>query len=385
MPPTTTRRASTGARTVLRAALCAALGALLLLSASLLSAAAAASYEVWALDQGTNRLYVFTPDLEVAEVVDFPEGVDMPHMVSFTSDGGYAFIANVASGNVAVVRAHDREVVALIATGAGTHYAGVVPGDRSVIVDVIGEGKLVELLFDAEREEVTVGRELVIADDPLFVARASEFPSSSPICHAYDREGRYAYVTLGPSLANAGLIVLDIETFTLARVHPGSEIAANCGTALGPDGRRLFLTGGSVDQGLWFAYDTVDGILEHVGDSGGTDAHGLYPTPDGREVWLVNRHSSNGLVIDPVTLEIVDEIPFSGKSPDIMAMSPDGRFVFVTLRGEAPRSGPHAIAGDTPGVAVLDVATRELVTILRPDAGNPASDFHAVAVRPLER
>jgi YVTN family beta-propeller protein len=344
---------------------------------------ATSDYEVWALDQGTNTIYILTPELEVAETIVLPDTIDMPHMIDFTSDGAYAFIANVASGNVAVVRAADREVVSVIPTGTGTHYAGVVPGDETVVVAVIGDRHLVEIAIDPANESFLLGRHLVVADDPAFAARADEFPGSSPVCHAYTHDGRYAYVTLGPALADAGLLVLDVEAFELARVFPPSEVRSNCGTGASPNGERMFLTGGSLEESLWYAFDTSTHELVTSAATGGTDAHGIAFTPDGGELWLVNRHSSDGVVIDPHTLETIDEIPFTGRSPDILVVSPDGRYVFVTLRGPEPRSGPHAIMGDTPGVAVLDVATRELVTVIEPDRGNGASDFHGIGLRSI--
>ncbi len=351
----------------------------------LVTSTALAGFEVWALDQGTNVLYVITPDLEVGETIALPDGVDMPHMIDFTSDHAYAFVANVASGNTAVIRASDREVVALLDTGAGTHYAGVVPGDGSVIVDVIGEAKLVEILVDLDAETFEIGRELVLADDPLIAARADEFPSTSPICHDYTSDGRYAYVTLGPALAGAGLVILDVETFELVRVYPGSEVRTNCGTIASPDGSHVFLNGGSVEEGVWYVFDATTHEVVHQASSRGTDAHGVFFSNDGSELWMVNRHSSNGIVIDPVTFEVIDEIAFTGRSPDILTIGLDDRHAFVTLRGPEPRSGPHAIHGDTPGVAVIDVATRELVAVLEPDRGNTASDFHGIALRPLAR
>lgn len=350
---------------------------------TLAASAAAAAFEIWALDQGTNVLYVITPDLEVGETIALPAGIDMPHMIAFSSDQAYAFVANVASGNTAVIRASDREVVALLDTGAGTHSAVVVPGDRRVVVDVIGEAKLVEIVVDIAQERFEIGRELVLADDPLIRARSDEFPSTNPICHDYTADGRFAYITLGPALANAGLVVLDVETFELVRVFPGSEIATNCGTIASPDGRHVFLNGGSVDEGVWYVFDAETHEMVHQASSRGTDAHGVYFTNDGSELWMVNRHSSNGIVIDPVTFDVIDEIAFTGRSPDIMTIGLDDAYAFVTLRGPQPRSGPHAIHGDTPGVAVIDVATRALVTVLEPDRGNPASDFHGIALRRL--
>ena len=362
---------------------CTALIAIVTAIGLSLGLAAAPDYELWALDQGTNTIYVITPELEVSEVIELPEEIDMPHMIAFDSGFRYAFIANPASGNTAVIRASDREVVAVLPTGPGSHFAGVVPGDAQVIVDVIADAKLVEIRLDLDNEVFALGRELVVAEDPLFMSRADEFPGSRPICHDHTPDGRYAYVTLGPALADSGLVILDTESFRLSHVFPPSEVRTNCGAVAAPDGRHMFLNGGSVDQGLWYVFDTATHEKIHEDDSRGTDAHGVWLTPDGSELWMVNRHSSNGIVIDPATFEVVAEIEFTGTSPDIITMSPDGRHAFITLRGPEPRSGPHAIAGATPGVAVLEVASRQLVSIIEPDRGNPASDFHGIGLRPL--
>jgi DNA-binding beta-propeller fold protein YncE len=307
----------------------------------------------------------------------------MPHMIAFDSSYRYAFIASPASGDTAVMRTADREVVAILPTGAGSHLAGVTPGDTQVIVDVIAEAKLVEIDVDVDAERFTLGRELILAEDPLVVERADAFAGTSPICHDTTADGRFAYVTLGPALAAGGLVVLDTESFSLVRVFPPSEVRTNCGTIRSPDGRHMFLNGGSVDEGVWYVFDTATHEPVFEGDSRGTDAHGVMFSADGAELWMVNRHSSDGIVIDPESFEVVDDIAFTGQSPDILAIGPDNRYAFVTLRGPEPRSGPHAIAGDTPGVAVIDVATRELVTVLEPDRGNVASDFHGIGVRPL--
>ena len=350
----------------------------------LLTNALAAEYEVWALDQGTNTIYIITPELEVSEVIALPQDIDMPHMIDFTSDYAYAFIANPASANTAVMRTSDREVISVLPTGAGSHFAGVVPGDERVIVDVIAEARLVEIELDLANEAFSIGRELVVAEDPLFASRAEEFPGSSPVCHDYTLDGRYGYVTLGPGIADGGLVILDTESFSFERVFPPSEVRTNCGTIVSPDGRHMFLSGGSVDEGVWYVFDTGTHELIHEDGSRGTDAHGVWFTADGSELWMVNRHSSNAIIIDAETLAVTDEIEFTGRSPDILTISPDNRYAFITLRGPEQRTGPHAIAGDTPGVAVFDVESRELVTIIEPDHGNPVSDFHGIGLRRLD-
>ncbi|MBA3342622.1 MAG: hypothetical protein H0T48_12420 [Gemmatimonadaceae bacterium] len=99
---------------------------------------------------------------------------------------------------------------------------------------------------------------------------------------------------------------------------------------------------------------------------------------------MVNQVTSNAQVIDPRTRAVIAEIPFGGKTPDIVAMSPDSRFAFITLRGPNPVTMPHLAVGETPGVAVLDVRTRKQVRLLEPAKGDAKSDFHGIAVRLLQ-
>lgn len=346
-------------------------------------------YEIWALDQGTNVIHVYDQELkEVSRILLGEHGVRVPHMIDFTSDGRYAFTANVGSGNVAVIRAEDRMVVDIIQTGPRTHMAGVRPGDQVVIADIIGspdvrrDGKLVEISLDLESERFEIGRELVIAEDAVFQAKADAFNDVAAICHFDTADGARSFVTLGPDLANGGLLVVDNSSFTLEEAWGPQELPTNCGTMLTPDGRHMLVNGGGEGVGVWHALDveTLEVVRQDM-DSQGVDAHGVRNLPNGREIWMVNRGTSNGIVIDAETLEIVDTIPDTGKTPDILDFSPDSRYAFVTLRGPQPVSMPHMAKGETPGFAVIDVESRKLLEVIQPAPNNPASDFHGIGVR----
>ena len=353
----------------------------------------AQDYEVWAMDQGTHIVHVYDASLQEIGRLDLgAQGARVPHMIEFTPDYRYAFVANPATGNVAVIRAADRSLVALIPTGPRTHHAAVAPDGRSVLVSVIGaadapwDGKLVELLIDADNERFTVGRELVLAADPVFAARKADLKDTGgAVCAAFTGDGRQAYVTLGPSLAEGGVVVLDTRAFRLLELAAPHEVEANCGTILDPDGQHMYLVGGDRGIGVWHAMDTRTHRSRHRAESGGHDAHGSRVTPDGREYWLVNRQTSDGVVIDTRTREVVARIPFVGKTPDIVAISPDNRFAFITLRGPKPVTMPHLAVGETPGFAVFDVRGRSLVRLVEPAKGNESSDFHGIAVRPVRR
>jgi DNA-binding beta-propeller fold protein YncE len=357
------------------------------------AAPAAAEFEIWAMDQGTHVIHVFDPAfVELARIEMEPHGMRVPHMLEFTSDYRYAFVAAPATGNTAVIRTADRAVVAVIRTGPRTHHAAVAPDDRTVLVSVIGaanapwDGRIVEIVADYENERFTVGRQLVLAEDPLFAARKAEFrESGGAVCMAFTRDGRAAYVTLGPELEESGVVVLDPQAFRLTQVFPPAEVDANCGTILSPDGEHMYLVGGGREVGVWHAHDTRTHRSVQRTESRGHDAHGSAVTPDGREYWLVNRVTSNAVVVDTRTLQVIEEIDFVGKTPDIVAMSPDGAHVYVTLRGPEPVTMPHVAVGETPGIAVIDARTRKVVRLVEPARGDPKSDFHGIAVRPLDR
>jgi DNA-binding beta-propeller fold protein YncE len=340
-------------------------------------------FELWAMDQGTNSIWIFDEELEYKEQIDLDGIITRPHMIDFTAAYDYAFVANTVSGDVAILRTNDRELVSVVPTGPGSHAANVAPSNDFALVDVMGEDAIKEIVFDLADESFSIGRTLVIADDPVFAERAEDFDGSKPICQAFTPDGKYAYVTLGPGFGQSGLVILDTETFTLEKVFPPSEVSSNCGAMLSPDGTKMWLNGGSLDAGVFYVFDVSDHTLIHSGDSGGLDTHGQGFTPNANEVWMVHRASSDASIVDPVTYGIIDTMAFVGKSPDILVFSPAGDRLFVTTRGPNPLSGPHAIAGDTPGFAVIDVPSRTLLEVVQPDGDNEESDFHGIGLIPL--
>lgn len=353
-----------------------------------------AGYEIWAADQGTDIMYIYEPGDASGENFDLVDEFDLstnggrPHMVHFTSDYEYAAVAN-AAGPV-IIRTADREIVAEPETGGGTHFAGFSPDDEWLIVDVIGDNKIVRIDVDIDEESFEVADEIVPSDEIDDIE-----DTQNPVCHSWDHSGRTIH-TLGPAYGDGGVVIVDQDTFEIDVAWPGEDLPANCGTIPHPDEDKFYLTAGAPsdpDEGVegageYYVLDTAADEILVEGDTAGVDAHGFWYTTDGEELWVLNRETNDGVIIDPDSDDVVDEIdaygPDEDDAPDILWGTPDGQHMIVTLRGDEPVTGdPHAATGVNPGFAVLDVETRDVITNVVPDDDDPASDFHGIGIKPL--
>jgi DNA-binding beta-propeller fold protein YncE len=364
-------------------------------------------HEVWVLDQGTDRIHVHAADHRPIAVIDvspaalrrvdpgfdLDAGRTVPHMIDFDSEHRYAFVAATAGGATIVIDAVTREVVAVLRTGPGTHMAAVTPDDSAVWVAVIGARTLVEIPLDlgAAAPTFTIGRTVDVEE--LLSTTGFDYPSASPVCHLYDRDGR-AWITLGPGMQQGGLFVFDTVTASVVHAYDPTVVRANCGVGFTADGRRAIANWSGVfgadiedGEGEWYVFDTATFALLETRSSEGVDAHGVRLSADGREFWQVNRGTGDGLRIDARTFAVTGRIE-AGDAPDILDVSPDGRFVYITQRGPNPLSGdPHVSRGGAPGVLVLDASSGALVTrIDLPEVldaeGRVLNDVHGIGVRP---
>ena len=375
-----------------------------------------AQYEVWALDQGTEWIHIYEPTetgiFQSTEQIDtFGDEAQMPHMIHYSSDYEYAVIACTGGGEegyakTLVYRTEDRELVANLETGPGTHFAGFSPDDDAIIVDVIGESKIVKIDADLDAEEFTIADEIEISEA---IDGLTE-QEGAPICHSYDHSGRSIH-TLGPAYGNAGVVIVDHDDFSVDVAFSGEELPANCGTMPHPTEDKFYLTAGAPTPtddegepiegeegvGAYYVLDTeTDELLVDGASTEGVDAHGFWFTPDGEELWVLNRETNDGVIVDPDTDDVIDEIDAFGPAddpddhtardaPDIMWADPTGEHMFVSLRGTQPRSGdPHAATGVTSGFSVIDIESRAIEDVVQVDPDAFASDVHGIGVRPFD-
>jgi DNA-binding beta-propeller fold protein YncE len=402
------------------------------------SHATSRGHEIWMLDQGTDRIHVHDgrthrekATIDVSWAALQAEGFErgnpdpaaptMPHMIDFDSEYRYAFVAATSGASTIVIDARLKEVVAVLATGAGSHMAAVVPDDSAAWTGVIGAEEMVEIPLDLDAPDPSfeIGRVLSVpellapveAENPdwrPFPAPEPDpgdftYASYSPVCHQYSPDSTEAWIALGPGWHQGALFVLDLDTAEVTAAWNPTEVHANCGIAITEDRAVANWSGrvveGADTAGEWYVFDRSS--KEHLrthsaarGSVAGLDVHGLRLTPDGSQYWQVNRGSNDALVIDAGSIDSPEfaahELPDAVDAPDILDFAPDSSLVYISQRGPNPLTGaPHAAAGTTPGVRIIDAATFESVGLIEPptvhgDAGEVLNDIHGVGVRPSE-
>ncbi len=164
------------------------------------------------------------------------------------------------------------------------------------------------------------------------------------------------------------------------------------------------------------------------------DAHGMIETLDDRYVHVVDRIQNTMDVYDAQTLQSVGKydltsadgkgtgtgpcgaasvedpgmvssgvaLPTNDPAPDLMGITPDGKYIVVALRGPKPVTVNHGAQGSCPGVGMIELtnggASGKLVSVLRASntadtaippnfagganyIGNEAADIHGASTR----
>lgn len=360
-----------------------------------------AGFEVWAADQNGNLLYVLDPEAAPIRTLDAPAlgGADRPHMLWAVPGDPYVYSANTVSNSVTVL---DRagEVQAVVRdVGKAPHAAQPNPGspDRIYVfniapqaTDEAGRPDRGETITEIVRRggeggaAWEVARTLDLRGDPA-LADSLRFPSRRPVCGGFSRDGRLLLVTL----FDGGLAVVDLEAWRVSEAWGADRIARHgCGFASSPDRGELYVTAGDLTSSWLYVFDVSDPqprlVAAHDLSAEGRDAHGVHLDPARRELWVVHRVSSNVTIHPLASIREVgharEEIPFVGRTPDLIAFSPDASRAYITLRGPNPAPTiPHATVGETPGVAIVDVQARELLRVV--ELGDrETADFHGVFV-----
>jgi DNA-binding beta-propeller fold protein YncE len=401
-----------------------------------------APYEVWALDQADTRpdgggtLYIYEGSKlsgrarPTAEVVDLGEAARercladtgtaprRPHMLAFNPTQSHAIISFVATGHVLFMDAAHRTPLTCIDVGAQAHAAFASPDERYVIV-ANQNGKLLQRIgteystntFHLE-DEATI--DLAAGTTPSGALRQdpSLRPDNAPICPIIDSISHFTFVTL----RGGGLFVVDSTATPMAivgeydrdTVHPNGcgGVEARGKVYLNSGGGTL---GNPLESDLYaFPLDDFSSspnppntptprlVFSHD-DRGFVDSHGAVLTRQHGYLWVADRAANRVIVVDTAVDQVVNEVDLSGAvsrdpAPDLLAISPAGHRVFMTLRGPNPLTanvtGVDNAVGSTPGVGIVRVEQGGRTGVLHAVApiskvveGVERADPHGIGVR----
>ncbi len=156
------------------------------------------------------------------------------------------------------------------------------------------------------------GRTLLVIHVPTatYLGEIDLGPESRP--HSFDflPDGRHAVATMEGS---GEIALVDVVARSVARTFPTGGDDSHM-VRVGPDGARAYVTSRGGDGTL--SVVDLSGENETVVIETGPGAEGLAVSPDGGEVWVVNRLDASISIVDTETLAVRDVIeapPFAGR------------------------------------------------------------------------
>jgi YVTN family beta-propeller protein len=313
------------------------------------------------------------------------------------------YVANQASGKVTVIDAATDSVVAVVdfatmgfSAHPKPHHIVVEPDGSYWYVSLVGDNAVVKLdranRVVAKAETVTPG---LLAIDPtsdlLYATRSMsavnapariavinrrtmtpeeiEVLVARPHGLAVAPDGQHAYVA---SLGTNQIAVYDAkrEQVRIVDVPGGDTSQVIVQLAVSPDGRTLVAT--SQLTGKLLVFDLADRAKPKLVQQVPT---GDWPwlvtfTPDGAEVWVPNQRSNDVTVVDAKRWSVITTVKGDFAQPDGIAISGDGRLVFVAnhntdhvmtaggISMAMPMSGTTAAPGR---VIIIDARRRAVV------------------------
>jgi uncharacterized lipoprotein YbaY len=346
-----------------------------------------------------------------------------PHMIRFNESQTHAIIAFVASGHTVFMDADTGEPLDCLratrsSTGQQVHAAYPSPDGRFVLVANQNGKRLERIMVDYVANSFSADTaamlDLATCTTPSGApCQAPDTrPDNAPVC-PFMSDGGLAFVTL----RGGGLLVVDVRDTPMrivaeydsatikgngcGGVHVGGHMYVNAGGRPG-ELHHMDVYGFDVYRFPLDGFDDRTGPLARNSPApqviwtaqGAHDSHGMVATPDGDWLWVLDRHGDTAEVFEAGEGRHVGTVGLNGPltdnaAPDIAAISPDGRRIYVALRGGMPLSGdPHNATGSTPGLGIIELTaggrTGRLAAIARISNihnGADRADPHAVAVR----
>lgn len=319
--------------------------AVVLALACVIPVAANGSGEIWVTAQNANELKILHGNGEV-ETVPLWRGAE-PHTITFSPDGSYAYVSNLGDGDLVVVRARDRQVVARLNFGPNWTHHTVPSPDGSILLSANPmTGMLTKIAADEDAETWTPVAQVNVA---------AAIAGPGPVCVAFRPDGRRAYVSLfGP-----GIAVVDVPTMTVLRRLPTAG-SAQCGLTNSKDGRTIFLLAAG-GQGHFYRLDTTTDTLVEDTSFGpiAPGIHGLIMSANEKRAYITAPASELVKVLNlnsgEVGTMVLDRTSGVVDGPDSFARK--GAHLYVALRFAGELARINTQTGEVDYVPIAPPAT----------------------------
>jgi hypothetical protein len=389
----------------------------------------APSFELWVADQGETSpagggtlLIYRAEDLSKAEpkptytvnlaeaALGVGDGVGKhPHSIAFNPTLTHAVISYVTSGHVQVVRVADRKVVASFkfagtpAGAAQAHASAVTPANDAIIVANQGAKKLQRIKADFANDKYTLDP---AGDLDLAALEDSDHTGNLPVIPVFSTSGKFMYVPQ----RGGGSYAIDATSTPMKVLGTVGKTAIglqSCCAAFVGDVVWTTAQGGATSTTTSFNLYKVSGLpnaptaKKILSRTGSVESHGVLLV--GKYLWVVDRFANtldifdtSGEAAEPVKSLSLATGALAGRdpAPDIMDLSPDGKVVFLSLRGKTPVTSNikdlNNSVGDVGGFAILTVkddgrdVTVASVVPLPLSAGASVVDPHGLRIRAIK-
>jgi YVTN family beta-propeller protein len=310
------------------------------------------SGEVWAAGQASGTIYVLTHDGTSIDTITAPT-IQAPNMVQFSPSGRFAYVGDLANGDVNVINRRTRQLAATVTFPSGTDTLQAQPSpDGRTILATRRFGSRTVFKIDADEAH----QSWTLAPDSY------TFPvGAAPICTEFSADGSHAFVSFDfAGGLTGGVAELDVATMQLVPSFGTDGLlvtagSVNCTMAETADRSTIYAVSLG-NGGTLYRIDTASGAVTQLDGGLGAvsphwvalsaDGHHLYVTSDGSDQLKVVDLSSN----DVTATLAIDPTPGPDQPSGIAV---DGNTVYVSLAN----AGKVAIfdARD-PQVRYVDVA-----------------------------
>jgi YVTN family beta-propeller protein len=272
-------------------------------------------------NEGDNSLSVI--DTRTDEVIRLHEGLGRrPNEIDVTSDGRLIYLPALQDGVYEVFDTEQEKVVARFATDGFPHNAVVSPDDRFVYFSAMDRGNTPANVLEERGYPSSLNQKIYVADTATQEIVATIDTGDAPRPIAVSPDGKYLYVNVD---GLQGFLVLDLKQRKVAaRVEyeltekEAASPSRSHGLFATPNGREVWTC--DVEHGVVYAFDVTSMPPRQVGRvETGVPAYWLTGTRDSRTLYVTSAPGDTITTIDIEARKVIGTIQLpKGSAPKRM-------------------------------------------------------------------